>query len=85
MGRGKAISHSLDGAQLEALRFGEIQCVKPTLYEDRATVSMIHQMKVEKYKVAQIAGALGMYPLEATDSMVALRLDPCSEGEVPDT
>ncbi|MAW28321.1 MAG: hypothetical protein CMP98_05950 [Gammaproteobacteria bacterium] len=85
MGRGKAISHSLDGAQLEVLRFGDIQCVTPTLHEDRATVSMIHQMKVEKYKVAQIAGALGMYPLKATDSMVALRLDPCSEGEVPDT
>ena len=85
MGRGKAISHSLDGAQLEVLRFGDIQCVTLTLYEDRATVSMIHQMKVEKYKVAQIAGALGMYPLEATDYMVALRLDPCSEGEVPDT
>ncbi|MEM7364797.1 MAG: hypothetical protein AAF525_12295 [Pseudomonadota bacterium] len=90
MGRGKAISHSLDGAQLEVLRFGDIQCVTPTLYEDRATVSIIHQMKVEKYKVAQIAGALGMYPLEATDSMVALRLDPCSkvsdtEVRTPDT
>lgn len=77
MGRGKALAHSLDGAHLSMLRSGEVQCVTPILFEDRATVSTIHGMKVEKYAVAQVAGALGLYPLEATDAMVALRLDPC--------
>ena len=78
MSRGKALDHSLDGAHLTMLRSGEVQCVTPALFEDRETVSTIHGMKVEKYAVAQFAGALGLYPLEATAAMVALRLDPCT-------
>lgn len=78
MPRAKAIDHALDGAQLEMLRAGERVCVMPVLYdEDRQTVKTIHSMKVDKYSVAQIAGAIGMYPLEATENTVVLRLDSC--------
>jgi hypothetical protein len=78
MPRTKAIEHSLDGARIEMLRGGDIRCVIPVLYdEDRATVRAIHALKVEKYAVARAAGAIGLYPLEARDSAVSLRLDPC--------
>lgn len=77
MGREKAMTHKLDGARLEMLRHGKMICVIPILHEDRTTVREIHAMKVDKYKTAQIAGAIGLYPLEATPSTVALRLDPC--------
>lgn len=78
MSKHKAIEHNLDGAQLRMLRAGEEVCVRPVLHEDRPTVRAIHRMKVEKYTVAQIAGAMGSYPLEAPDTTIALRLDPCS-------
>mgnify|MGYP003634867744 CR=1 FL=1 len=77
MGREKAVRHKLDGARLEMLRDGKMVCVTPILYEDRTTVREIHAMKVQKYKTAQIAGAVGLYPLQASPSTVALRLDPC--------
>jgi hypothetical protein len=81
MPRSKAVEHALDGAQLQMLRAGQLVCVVPRLYdEDRETVRTIHAMKVEKYSVAQIAGVIGMYPLEATESTVVLRLDNCPEG-----
>ena len=77
MPRSKAVEHSLDGARLELLRNGETRCVVPILHEDRPTVRAIHGLKVEKYAVARAAGAIGLYPLEAGNSTVALRLDPC--------
>lgn len=77
MPRTKAIGHSLDGARLERLRNGEKRCVVPVLHEDRETVRAIHAMKVGKYAVAQGAVAIGLYPAEARDTAVALRLDPC--------
>lgn len=77
MSRGKAIAYSLDGAQLNLLRNGEIRCVTPMLAEDRETIHAIHAMKVEKYAAAQFAGNLGLYPREATENTAALRLDPC--------
>ena len=77
MPKDKAVEHSLHGAQLRMLRAGENVCVTPVLHEDRPTVRAIHSMKVEKYTVAQLAGAIGSYPLEAPDTTVALRLDPC--------
>ena len=77
LGRGKALEHNLNGVQAEMLRGGQLSCVIPTLHDDRATVELIHGMKVDKYVVAQMSGALGLYPLEATNSMVAVRLDPC--------
>jgi hypothetical protein len=78
MGRDKAISNQLNGTQLQMLRGGETRCVVPKLFdEDRATVQIIHRMKVEKYQAAQIAASVGMYPPEATANTVALRLDPC--------
>jgi hypothetical protein len=77
MSRRKAVEHNLDGAQLRMLRAGEEVCVRPVLHEDRPTVRAIHRMKVEKYTVAQVAGAVGSYPLEAPDTTIALRLDPC--------
>lgn len=81
MPRSKAVEHALDGVQLQMLRAGQMVCVVPRLYdEDRETVRAIHAMKVEKYSVAQIAGAIGMYPLEATESTVVLRLDNCPGG-----
>lgn len=78
MSRSKAVEHSLDGARLELLRNGETHCVVPVLVvEDRATVKAIHALKVEKYAVARDAAAIGLYPREARDTAVALRLDPC--------
>jgi len=80
MSRAKAVEHSLDGARLELLRSGDTRCVVPVLYEDRPTVKAIHALKVEKYEVAQAAAAIGLYPREARDAAVALRLDPCPSG-----
>ena len=78
MGRSKAVTHNLDGARLDMLRGGETICVIPALVEDRSTVGKIHKMKVDKYKAAQISASIGMYPREASENTVALRLDPCS-------
>lgn len=80
MPRSKAALHSLDGARLELLRNGETRCVVPAPHEDRATVTAIHALKVEKYAVARGAAAIGLYPREARESAVALRLDPCPGG-----
>ena len=81
MPRAKAVEHSLDGAQLEMLRAGEVRCVLLKLHEDRPTVKAIHAMKVEKYAVARAAARVGLYPAEARDTTVSLRLDPCPEAE----
>ena len=54
--------------------------IVPVLYEDRATVRAIHALKVEKYAVARGAAAIGLYPREARDTTVSLRLDPCPGG-----
>jgi hypothetical protein len=78
MPRRKALEHSLDGARLQMLRSGETRCVVPVLHEDRATVGAIHALKVEKYAVARGAAAIGLYPREAGENSVALRLDPCA-------
>jgi hypothetical protein len=80
MSRSKAVEHSLDGARLGLLRSGETRCVIPALHEDRATVIAIHALKVEKYAVARGAAAIGLYPREARETAVALRLDPCPAG-----
>jgi len=80
MQRSKAVEHSLDGARLELLRSGETRCVIPALHENRATVTAIHALKVEKYAVARGAAAIGLYPREARESTVSLRLDPCPGG-----
>ncbi len=80
MARNKALTHNLHGQQLAMLRAGKKVCVVPVLHEDRATARAIHSMKVDKYKVAQLAGAIGLYPLQATDNTVVLRLDSCPES-----
>jgi hypothetical protein len=80
MPRSKAVEHSLDGARLELLRSGETRCVVPVLHEDRKTVTAIHALKVEKYAVARGAAAIGLYPREAGESAVSLRLDKCPGG-----
>lgn len=77
MPRRKAIEHSLDGARLELLRGGEIRCVVPVLYEDRENAGAVHALKVEKYSIARGAAAIGLYPREAGEGTVSLRLDPC--------
>ena len=79
MSRTKAIEHSLDGARIDLLRGGETRCVMPVLYEDRPTVKTIHALKVEKYAVARASAAIGLYPSEARESAVSLRLDACDE------
>lgn len=78
MPRSKALEHSLDGAELDMLRDGETTCVVPVLFEGRETVGPIHALKVEKYAVARAAAAIGLYPREARETSVALRLDPCT-------
>lgn len=77
MSRDKATKHSLNGAQLDMLRGGELRCVMPVLHEDESTTHGIHAMKVEKYAAARGAAMIGLYPREATDTTVVLRLDPC--------
>lgn len=80
MPRAKAVEHALDGARLGMLRAGETRCVVPALHEDRPTVTAIHAMKLDKYTVARASAALGLYPSEAKDTTVALRLDPCPDA-----
>jgi hypothetical protein len=80
MPRWKAVEHSLDGARVQLLRNGETRCVVPVLHEDRTTVRAIHALKVDKYAVARGAAAIGLYPREARDTAVSLRLDPCPVG-----
>ena len=80
MPRSKEIEHALDGAQLELLRSGKTRCVVPVLHEDRETVTAIHALKVEKYAVARAAAAIGLYPREAPERSVSLRLDSCPGG-----
>jgi len=80
MPRSKAVEHSLDGARVEVLRGGQVQCVVPALHEDRVTVRAIHALKLEKYAVARGSAALGLYPSEAPETSVSLRLDPCPGG-----
>ena len=80
MSRSKAVEHSLDGTRVELLRSGKNRCVVPALHEDRATVIAIHALKVEKYAVARGAAAIGLYPREASEAAVSLRLDPCAAG-----
>jgi hypothetical protein len=80
MPRWKAVEHSLDGARVQLLRNGKIRCVVPVLHEDRATVKAIHALKLEKYAVARGAAAIGLYPREARETAVSLRLDPCPGG-----
>ena len=80
MPRWKAVEHSLNGARVQLLRNGKTRCVVPVLYEDRETVRAIHGLKVEKYAVARGAAAIGLYPREAREAAVALRLDPCPGG-----
>ena len=80
MPRSKAVEHSLDGARLELLRSGKTRCIVPVLHEDRPTVRAIHAQKVEKYAVARVSAAIGLYPLEASETSVSLRLDPCPGG-----
>jgi hypothetical protein len=80
MPRWKAVEYSLDGARVQLLRNGEIRCVMPVLHEDRPTVKAIHALKVEKYAVARGAAAIGLYPREARETAVSLRLDPCPGG-----
>lgn len=77
MPRTKAVEHSLNGARVEMLRAGETRCVVPVLYEDRPTVRAVHALKVEKYTVARASAAVGLYPGEARDAAVSLRLGPC--------
>jgi hypothetical protein len=77
MQRSKAVDHALDGARLDMLRAGITRCVVPVLHEDRSIVRAIHAQKVDKYRVAQISAAIGLYPAEARETTVALRLDPC--------
>lgn len=77
MGRNKVTTYQLDGAELNMLRNGKIECVKPMLTDDMATTKIIHSMKVAKYTTAQLASAIGLYPKEATSNTAALRLDSC--------
>ena len=80
MPRAKALEHGLDGTRLEILRDGRTRCVVPVLHEDRATVKAVHALKVDKYAVARGAAAIGLYPREAGENSVALRLDACADG-----
>jgi uncharacterized membrane protein len=79
MSRDKAIEHSLNGARLEMLRNGELHCVVPVLHEDRPTARAIHAMKVEKYAAARASAAIGLYPREAGENTVVLRLEACED------
>ncbi len=81
MPRSKAVEHSLDGARLDLLRDGETRCVALVLHEDRPTVTAIHALKLQKYAVARASAAIGLYPSEAPETSVSLRLDPCPDAK----
>jgi hypothetical protein len=80
MPRWKADAHDLRETRAELLRQGEVDCVIVTRVEDRATVNEIHQLRHGKYRVQQLATALGIFGREAREDTVALRLDPCPPG-----
>ncbi len=77
MPREKATEHALDGAPIEMLRGGAVQCVVPVVHEERATVRAIHALKLEKYAVARAASAIGLYPSTPGENSVSLHLGPC--------
>ena len=74
----KATEHGLDGARLDLLRDGETRCVELSVHDDRETARAIHAMKMEKYAVARVSSAVGLYPSEARETTVAVRAVPCS-------
>lgn len=74
----KAAEHGLDGARLDLLRDGETRCVELSVHDDRETARAIHAMKMEKYAVARVSSAVGLYPSEARETTVAVRAVPCS-------
>ena len=80
MQRSKAEEHALDGVPIDMLRAGATRCVVPRLHDDRPTVEAMHALKLEKYAVARIAAAVGLYPSQAPETSVALRLEPCPAG-----
>ena len=77
MSRAKATEHALHGVPHQMLRRGETVCVVPFVVEDRETVRSMHAEKLEKYAVARISAAVGLYPSEAPETTVAVRVDPC--------
>lgn len=80
MPRSKADAHGLSETRAELLRQGVVSCVIVTRDEDRATVNEIHQLRHQKYAVQRIATTLGIFGRSAGEDVVALRLEPCSEG-----
>ncbi len=73
----KADEHGLDGARLDLLRDGTTRCVLLSVHADRETARAIHALKMEKYAVARVSAAVGLYPSEATERTVAVRAVPC--------
>lgn len=80
MPRSKADAHGLSETRAELLRQGVVSCVIVTRDEDRATVNEIHQLRHQKYAVQRITTTLGIFGRSAGEDVVALRLEPCSEG-----
>ena len=83
MAGAKATEHALDGVPHAMLRGGERRCVVPAVVEERATTLAVHALKLEKYAVARTSSRLGLYPSEAPETSVAVRVDPCPAGTPP--
>jgi hypothetical protein len=79
MPRSKAEQHGIDGATLERLRAGVIQCVVPRFVDDPTANRRTFDLRQEKYAVQRLGALLGMFGDGPGPNTITLRLDPCAE------
>ena len=80
MPRSKADEHGLSDTRAELLRAGEDRCVRVTEMSDPEIVATIQSLAFEKYRVMQLATALGIFSGEPDPNQVVLKFEPCSRG-----
>jgi hypothetical protein len=78
MPRSKADEHGLDDVRVQMLRQGEDRCVHVTREPDRDRKAEVNRRTYEKYRVMQLATAVGLFETGDNPNQVVLRLDPCS-------
>lgn len=79
MPRGKADAHGLTDARVELLRDGVSRCVVAKRHEDYGVVDEIFRLRHERYRVQQLATAIGIFGRSVGEDVVTLRLDPCPD------
>jgi hypothetical protein len=77
MPRSKADEHDLTEIRVEILRDGVDRCFKVSRQDDRDLKIEINRLAYEKYRVMQLATAIGIFSSDQDPNQVVLRLDPC--------